>query len=192
MNENPMMTQMSYAEFGSAFVHQAVTPERVRAVIQGITGEAVQVGPIEAGPGGVGTAHAVGHIGTPSVDLTGHEPLAYLVTLPAELELDVNVAGTKHHFDVEATIRISIRVTLAAPLSICIAPEPPTYRDVDVVVHPKGMQAKVVARAGNVDRELRKHIARYVRERIATEVAAFETVDLLPLMAAVAGQITGT
>jgi hypothetical protein len=190
MDENHMMSQMSYAEFGAAFVREAVTPERILEVIHAIADEPVRVGPIDAGPGGVAAANAIGHIGDPTVTLTGHEPLAYQVSLPVELDVDVTVAGTKHHFDVEANVRISLSVTLAPPLSICIVAESPTYRDVDVVVHPRGMQAKLVARAGNVDRELRKHIARYVRERITTEVAAFETVDLLPLMAAVAQQLT--
>ena len=35
---------------------------------------------------------------------------------------------------------------------------------------------------------MRKHIARYVRERIGNEVAAFSTVDLMPLMTAVANK----
>lgn len=182
---------MSYAEFGAAFVHEAVTPERISTVIHGITGEAVKVGPLAAGPGGVGTANAVGHIGEPTVLVTGHDPLSYQVSLPAKLQVDVTAAGTKHHFDVDATVRVSITITLAPPLSICVVPEPPTYRDVDVVVHPKGIQARVLARSGIVEKEMRKNIARYVRDRISTEVAAFETVDLLPLMTAVANQLTG-
>jgi hypothetical protein len=191
MDENPMMTQLSYAEFGEAFVHEAVTPERVCAVIRGVTGSEVRVGPLDAGPGGVGTANAVGHIGEPSVLVTSHEPLSYEISLPAQLDVDVTAAGTKHHFDVEATIRIVLSVDLAPPLSICIVPKTPTYRDVDVVVHPKGLQARVLARSGIVERELRKHIARYVRARIEREIAAFSVVDLLPLMSAVADQLTG-
>lgn len=182
---------MNYAEFGEAFVHEAVTPERICTVIHGITGEAVRVGPMNAGPGGVATANAVGHIGEPIVTLTAHDPLSYLVTLPAELDVDVTVAATKHHFDVEATIRVAFTVALAPPLSLCIVPESPTYRDVDVVVHPTGVQARMLAKAGNVEREMRKHIARYVRERLSNEVAAFSTVDLLPLMHGVAGKLTG-
>ncbi|MGN6475312.1 MAG: hypothetical protein ACTHK4_16905 [Mycobacteriales bacterium] len=185
------MTRMTYAEFGEAFVHEAVTPERITAVIHGVTGSEVRVGPIEAGPGGVATANAVGTIGDPSVEVTGHDPLGYLVILPAQLEVDVTAAGTKHHFDVDATIRVSFMVALEPPLSLCIVPESPTYRDVDVDVHPKGLQARVLARSGIVERELRKNIARYVREQIATEVAAFSVVDLLPLMTSVADQLTG-
>jgi hypothetical protein len=190
MDENPMMTQLSYAQFGEAFVHEAVTPERISAVIRGVTGDQVRVGPLDAGPGGVGTANAVGVLGEPSVLVTGHDPLSYEISLPAKLDVDVTAAGTKHHFDVEATIRLFLTVALAPPLSICIVPESPTYRDVDVVVRPKGLQARVLARSGIVERELRKHIARYVRARLETEVAAFSVVDLLPLMTAVADQLT--
>lgn len=185
------MTELSYAEFGETFVHQAVSPERICAVIHGITGEAVRVGPMSAGPGGVATANAVGHIGAPTVTVTGHDPLGYLVTLPAELEVDVTAAGTRHHFDVQASVRIAFTVTLAPPLSICIVPESPTYQNVDVVVHPKGIQARVLARSGVVEREMRKNIARYVRERLSNEVAAFSTIDLMPLMQGVANQLTG-
>jgi hypothetical protein len=187
----PDDARLSYAEFGATFVREAVTPERICAVIHGITGEAVRVGPMHAGPGGVATANAIGRIGEPAVAVTSEDPLSYAVTLPAELEVDVTVAGTKHHFDVEATIRIEFTVALAPPLAICIVPESPTYANVEAVVHPKGMQARVLARAGNVEREMRKHIARYVRERLANEVAAFSTIDLMPLMKGVASQLTG-
>jgi hypothetical protein len=185
------LTELSYAEFGEAFVHAAVTPERICAVIHGITGEAVRVGPMSAGPGGVATANAVGHIAEPSVAVTGHDPLAYAVTLPAKLDVDVTAAGTRHHFDVEATIRITFTVRLVPPLSLCIAPDSPTYENVEVVVHPKGIQARVLARSGVVEREMRKNIARYVRQRLDTEVAAFSTIDLMQLMHGVASQLTG-
>lgn len=183
--------RMSYAEFGEAFVREAVNAQRISAVINGIAGEAVRVGPIDAGPGGVATAHAVGRIGEPTVLVTKADPLSYQVSLPAALDVDITAAGTKHHFDVDATVRIAFTVVLAPPLSLCIVPESPTYRDVDVVIRPKGIQARVLARSGIVEREMRKHTARYMRERIATEVAAFSAVDLVPLMAAVADELTG-
>jgi hypothetical protein len=182
---------MSYAEFGSAFVHEAVTPERITAVIRNIAGDAVRVGPMHAGPAGVAIANAVGTINDAHVTKTGDEPLAYAVALPVDLSLDVTVAGTKHHFDVDAIVQVRFRVVLAPPLSICIEPESPTYRDVEVTVHPRGMRARVVGQAGNIDRELRKQIARYLRERITTEVSGFSEVDLLPLMKNVADQLTG-
>lgn len=172
-------------------MHTAVSPERVGAVIRRITGDEVRVGPLPAGPGGVATANAVGEIGEPSIEVTGHDPLSYRITLPAALDVDVTAAGAKHHFDVEATVRLAIAVRLAPPLSLCIDPARPTYEDVDVVVHPKGIQARVLARSGIVEREMRKHIARYVRERLDTEVAAFSTIDLMELIQGVASKLTG-
>jgi hypothetical protein len=183
---------MSYAEFGAAFIHEAVTPERIRDVIRNIAGAAVEVGPIDAGPGGVAAASAVGKIGEAAIDRTNDEPLAYAVTLPVDLALDVTVAGTKHHFDIDATVRIAFTVVLSRPLMVCIVPESPTYRDVTVDVHPRGIQARMIGRVGDIERELRKHIARYVRERISSEVSDFSEVDLVPLMARVAEQLTGT
>jgi hypothetical protein len=182
---------MSYAEFGRAFVHEAVTPDRIKAVIQSVTGGVVDVGPLNAGPGGVALATATGRVGEPVIETTGDEPLAYLVRLPLDCELEVAVAGTHHRFGVEAEVRVAFTVLLAPPLSLQITPEPPTYRDVDVKVHPHGMQAKVMARAGNVHRELRKEIARYVRHRISTDVAGFGVVELHPLMRDVADRMTG-
>lgn len=181
---------MSYAEFGAAFIHEAVTPQRIADVIRDLAGAAVEVGPITAGPGGVALASAVGRLGDPAIELTNEEPLAYAVSLPVDLALDVTVAGTKHHFDVDATVRIAFTVVLARPLSICIVPESPTYRDVTVDVHPRGMQARMIGRFGDIERELRKHIARYVREQIDNEISDFSEVDLVPLMARVADQLT--
>lgn len=182
---------MSYAEFGRAFVHEAVTPDRIKAVIQSVTGGVVDVGPLNAGPGGVALATATGRVGEPVIETTGDEPLAYLVRLPLDCDLEVAVAGTHHRFGVEAEVRVAFTVLLAPPLSLQITPDPPTYRDVDVTVHPHGMQAKVMARAGNVHRELRREIARYVRHRISTDVAGFGVVELHPLMRDVADRMTG-
>jgi hypothetical protein len=181
---------LSYAEFGSRFIHEAVAPQRISDVIGGIAGEAIKVGPLDAGPGGVATARAVGHLGDPAVTVIGEEPLSYAVDIPVDLELDVTVAGTKHHYDIDAVVRIAITVVLAPPLSICIVPASPTYQDVTVDVHPKGLQARMIGRVGDIERELRKHIARYLRERINTEVSDFAVVDLVPLMAKVAEQLT--
>ena len=53
------------------------------------------------------------------------------------------------------------------------------------------VQARLLARSGIVEREMRKNIARYVRERIGHEVSSFSTIDLMPLMKGVADQLTG-
>jgi hypothetical protein len=188
------MTQedrLSYADFGAAFVRHAVTAERIGAVIARIAGEEVRVGPIHAGPGGLATATAVGRLSDPIVTVVRDEPLTYRVVLPTRLAVEVNIAGTRHRYDVDASIRLTLSVALVPPLSVCVVPERPTYRDVDIDVHPQGLQARVVGIAGNIDVELRKHTARYLRERIEQDAAEFAVVDLRPLISQAADQLTG-
>jgi hypothetical protein len=175
---------MTYEEFGAAFVHEAVAPDRIRGVIRDLAGGVVNVGPIHAGPGGVAVATAEGTVAEPVVELTGDDPLAYTVTLPVELRLDVNIAGAHHHYTAQASVRIGIAVRLAPPLAICIEPTAPTRRDVSVNVRAKGLQAKVLARVGDIDNELRREIASYVSTRIESDGSQFANLDLRPLMLA--------
>jgi hypothetical protein len=176
------MTGMTYEEFGAAFVHEAVTPERISGVIRGLAGDVVKVGPLAAGPGGIASAIASGTISEPLVDVVSDDPLTYRVTLPVDLSLDLNVAGTHHHYTAKAKVRIGIAVHLEAPLSICITPTPPGRGDVSVKVDAKGIQAKVLGRIGDIDNELQKEIAAYVKSRISSDASEFSNVDLRPLM----------
>jgi hypothetical protein len=173
---------MTYEQFGSAFVHEAVTPDRIKGVIRTIAGDVVTVGPIPAGPGGVASAKASGSVAEPIVTQTSDDPLGYSVTLPIDLDLEVHVAGGRHHYNAEAEVRIGIAVRLEPPLAICIEPTPPTRQEVTVKVHAKGLQAKVLGKVGDIDNELRREISVYVTERIAADTADFANVDLRPLM----------
>jgi hypothetical protein len=173
---------MTYGEFGAAFVHEAVTPDRIRSVIRDLAGDIVRVGPINAGPGGVALASAEGTMQEPLIDMTGDDPLTYQVTLPVDLELEVNIAGSHHRYSAEAQVRIGIAVHLAPPLSICVEPTPPTRREVSVKVQARGLQAKVLGRIGSIDNELRREIAAYVTGRIEADGSQFANFDLRPLM----------
>jgi hypothetical protein len=175
---------MTYEQFGSAFVHEAVTPARISGVIRDLAGDVVKVGPMQAGPGGLASAVASGTVNDPVVEQTNDDPLAYTVSLPVDLKLDVNVAGTHHHYSAAATVKIGIAVRLEEPLSICIEPTAPTRNDVTVKVHAKGLQAKVLGRIGDIDNELRREIATYVKHRIESDGSQFSNVDLRPLMLA--------
>lgn len=176
------MTGMSYEEFGAAFVHEAVTPARIAGVIRALAGGPVEVGPLRAGPGGVAAATATGTVAEPVIEETGADPLAYRVRLPVELELQVDVGGSQHHYTAEADVHVGITVRLEPPLSICIDPTPPSRHDVSVRVHAKGLQAKVLGRVGDIDNELRREIAAYVTSRVESDGSQFARVDLRPLM----------
>jgi hypothetical protein len=173
---------MTYEQFGSAFVHEAVTPARISGVIRDLAGGVVKVGPMQAGPGGIATATAAGTVDEPVVEQTSDDPLTYVVTLPVDLKLDVNIAGTHHHYSAAATVKIGIVVRLEEPLSICIEPTAPSRQDVTVKVNAKGLQAKVLGRIGDIDNEMRREIATYVKNRIESDGSQFSNVDLRPLM----------
>jgi hypothetical protein len=130
----------------------------------------------------VASATATGTIGEPLVEQTSADSTAYCVHLPVDLELVVTLSGSHHHYTAEADIEIRIAARLEPPLSICIEPTPPTHRDVTVKVHPKGLQAKVVGRMGDIDSELRREIAEYVTDRITTDAAQYTNVDLRPII----------
>lgn len=178
------MEHISYADFGAAFVLAAVTPERIQGVLGDITGEQIAVGPLRAGPGGAATATAVGRVGPAQTQRVSIEPLEYRLTLPVTLTLNVDVAGVNHAFTGDLTVNISLTVRTAAPLTILVEVGQVRSSDVTSRVQAKGLRAKALALIGDLDGELRRHVATYVNERVSSpEARGATTIDLLPIMA---------
>jgi hypothetical protein len=185
--EQSEVERCSYADFGTAFVRAAVTPERITSVVSDIAGSVINVGPIDAGPGGVAKATASGKIGAAAISVSGDEPLVYCVRLPVDLDIAVDVAGTKTKFSAKAEVPISFEVHTARPLAIVIEPQRVSSRDVVVrKVKSQGIQGKVLAMVGDAEGEMRRHIARYVNSRVDGDdaITRLTQVDLLPLMEA--------
>ena len=177
------MGQLSYAEFGVAFVAQAVTPERVTEVLSRITGDTITVGPVPAGPGGTARATVVGTIAPPRLTQTDVEPLAYGVRLPVSVALSVEVAGSSHRYDGTLEVRFGILVRIEEPLTIVVVPGRVTARDVSCDIGAKGLRAKAIAAIGDLDGELRREVAAYVNERMeGADAMAATHIDLLPLI----------
>lgn len=173
---------MDYRAFGEAFVYRAVTPERVVEAVNRIAGDSVELGPIKAGPGGRATVHARGRIGEPEADEDAADPLVYSVRVPVDVGLEVKV-GTVHRYSASGVIVMRLVVRTAAPLNIVIDVEPVSPDDVDFDIEARGVQARLLGRAGDVHGELRRHTAAYVNDRIsAPETSRFTNIDLVPLM----------
>jgi hypothetical protein len=175
--------QLSYAEFGSAFVQHAVTPERVTEVLARITGDRITVGPVPAGPGGAARATVVGALAPPRLRQLAPDPLRYDVLLPVTVTLEVELAGGVHRYDGRVEVDFQIEVHVEEPLTIVVVPAEIYPRDVSVDVGAKGLRAKAIAALGDLDGELRREVAAYVNERMKGEDAATMTrIDLLPLI----------
>lgn len=176
------MKHLDYEEFGSAFIYRAVTPDRIVEAVSRIAGDVVELGPIKAGPGGRATVNARGRLGEPEADEAGSDPLVYEVRIPVDVDLEVKV-GTVNRYNATGTIDLRLAVRTVAPLSIVIEVEPVRPKDVHFDIEAKGMPAKLLGRAGDVDGELRRHTSDYVNERLgAPETRRFTNIDLLPLM----------
>ena len=176
---------MGYGEFGEALLYRAVSPERVVEAVRRIAGDVVELGPLKAGPGGRATVTAKGTIGEPEADESSADPLTYAVRLPVDVALQVKV-GTLSHFDATGIIDLTLAAGLVKPLNLVIDVRPVSPKDVHFKIDAKGVQAKLLGRAGDVDGELRRHTADYVNEQISSPAAArFTNIDLVPLIESV-------
>lgn len=154
---------VSYAEFGRRFFQLAVTRERVQHAVTGVAGRPIDVGPLGVGPLGLIKVRATGAVGTLSIAERADEDVAFDVTVPARLDMVVDVGFEKHRFTAELEIRLVVTARPASPLRIVLDVEPPTRRNMHVRVRADGLRASVLQVVGGVDRELRRTVAKYVR-----------------------------
>jgi len=178
------MEQIPYAEFGPRFVDQAVTDERVAGAIAEIAGDTVEVGPLSAGPGGLARARARGRIGPPRVDADrSREPITFAASLPVDLDLGVEVAGASHRYECKVGVHLSLALHTAVPLAFVVDVAPVGMDDVTASVEATGVRARVLRRIGNLDEEVRRQVADFVNERVASEAAQrVRVIELLPLI----------
>lgn len=175
---------LSYESFGEAFIFATVTPERVVAAVKRIAGDSVSLGPLRAGPAGAAVVTATGTIGEPVADEIGSNPLTYSVRLPVSLSLVVRV-GAVGRFEATGSIGMRLSVRTVSPLAIVIDVAPVEPSDVSFDISSRGVQSRVMQRAGDVAGEVAVHAARYVNEQIDRPSASrFKRIDLLPLIEA--------
>lgn len=178
------MEPFSYQAFGEALILTAVTPERVIDAVKRIAGNSVSLGPIRAGPAGAAVVRAEGVVGDPVAEELPATLLTYCVRLPVELSLDVRVGAVgKGHFEASGTIDLRLVVRTVRPLAIVIDVAPVAPADIEFAIRARGVQSRLLQRAGDVEGELRLHTASYVNEQIARpEAARYTRIDLLPVI----------
>jgi len=173
----------TYEQFGVDFIRLAVTDERLTAALTAVAGDVIRVGPMAVGPGGAATANAEGRIAPPRVEREEGVPLSFHAVLPVELSLDVKVAGVNHHFDARLQVPLHLTVVTAAPITLVIEVARVSSRDVDVRLKADGMRARVLSRLGNVEDEIRRQVARFVRDKVdSPEGIAARRIEILPLI----------
>jgi hypothetical protein len=175
--------EISYEQFGVRFLELGVTPERVATTLHAIAGDVIEVGPLDVGPANAASVVARGAIAPPRVDRLSTSPLRFRALLSVELSLDVSVAGTQTHYDARLRVPLDLTVRTAEPLDLVIDVARVSARDVEVDLKASGVRARVLQRLGNVEVEIRRHVAKFVRDRIDDpKGVAARRLELLPLI----------
>lgn len=162
-----------YADFGRQFFEVLVTAERVAGAVGGLAGQTLEIGPIPVGPGGLARATVSGRIGAPAAVRRDGEPLTFRLTIPADIDLLVEVGLQPNRFHGTVTVGLDLTVRAARPLALVVEIDPPMPEDVGVDLAPDGLRASLLQSFAGMDAEIAKFVARYV----AREISSPKVVD---------------
>lgn len=170
---------LGYADFGRRFLERAVTGERVGEALRAVAGKPFDTGPVGVGPGSLIKVRAVGRIGEPIVAPDSGRHVSFAITVPADLRLTVDLGFDRQHFDAQVAVRLTVTARPAAPLRIVLDVADVTSSDVDVHLHAVGVRASVVQLLGDVEGEIKRRAAEFVRAEIAKpQVQRARTIDV--------------
>jgi hypothetical protein len=156
----------TYADFGERFFVHAVTEERIVGALGGLAGDKIEFGPIGAGPGKLAKVSAVGELGLASATPVESDFVAFRLSIPVALDLDIDLGLDQHSFHAAIDVGLTLTARPAEPLRVVIDIDPPTWRDVTVKLEAEGVRAEVLRRVAGVDREIRRFVARFVAREI--------------------------
>jgi hypothetical protein len=160
--------ELSYAEFGRRFFETAVTKERVLEAVGDVAGRPIDVGPMGVGPLNLVKVTAHGAVGQPDVARRPHpELIAYDLTIPARVRLEIQIGPESYHFDADTTIHLVVTARALEPLQIYMDVQPPQPDDVDVALEANGLRASVLDKLAGVEREVQRSVAKFVGKQIA-------------------------
>jgi hypothetical protein len=157
-----------YADFGRAFFEVLVTADRIAGAVDGLAGQTLEIGPIPVGPAGIARATVSGRVGTPVAVRHEKEPLTFRLTIPADIDLLVEVGLQANRFHGTVTVGLDLTVRAARPLRLVVEIDPPMPEDVEVNLAPDGLRASLLQAFAGMDAEIAKFVARYVAREIAS------------------------
>ena len=170
---------VSYERWGVDFFAEAVSGERILGAVDNLAGQPIDFGPIGVGPGKLAKVRAFGEIGAATAERLEAPEMTYRVELPVQLTFELDLQVETHTFHAELLVPLTLTARAVAGVRVFIEVTPPRSRDVQVRVQAEGIRASILQRVGNVERELRRFVARYVaREVTKPHVAAARVIDV--------------
>ncbi|MFF3573246.1 hypothetical protein [Nocardia jiangxiensis] len=167
---------IDYAEFGRRFLPRIVTPARVRAVAESLSGRVIEVDSMRTGPRDAAEVTARGVIRLPRVtERADADTVAFDMVVPVTLDVVVDVRKADH-YHAEVEIPLVLMTRTAAPLLIVIDVEQPHSTQIDVQLRADGLRARTLGVIG----KMRRRIAAQVSEAVSRHLAdpSIRTVDV--------------
>lgn len=166
--------------FGSSFLRMALTPDRVCEAVDRVLGDRLELGPMGAGPGRVLakiTAKAL--FGATYGEAIDGEDFAYRLQVPADVDVDLDLAVDKLHFIAQVLVPLEIRVTLDEPLTLVWTVTPPSPDQVTLNISTETRRAALLLKVANLDDELRAFVVRVVeKEMLKPHIVRATRIDL--------------
>jgi hypothetical protein len=182
VSENPgreVDRAISYEQWGLEFFEEAINEERVRGAVNTIAGEAIDFGPIDAGPGGIATVTAYGVIAEAMATRLPGPRVSYRVLLPIDLTFEIDLQIERQRFDARLLVPLTLTAVALSGVRIFIEATPPHGDEVQVELKAQGLRASVVQRVVGIEDELRRFVARYVTKELdKPHVRDARTIDV--------------
>lgn len=155
----------------------AVTSAVIADVIAQVAGDVIDVGPMRVGPGRVARVTARGTLRRAEVrDASGAlgvagvpgAELAFDAQIPIALELVIEVAGGRYRYTADLQVQVHASIGREGDEAVVILRQL-TGRDIRVQLKAHGLQAKLLAKVGDGEGELRREVVAYVNDRFEGE-----------------------
>jgi hypothetical protein len=160
--------EISYEQFGAAYIRRVLHKERILAMINELLGPTIQLGPIGAGPGRkAATVSALGTFRPCKGEEIEGELLAYRVFLPIGVVFDIDMRVDKHRFTADVVVPITLTVHTVAPLRIRIDITVPDEDEVALTLQSDTRRGAVLQKLARLEPELKRFLVKVVRTELS-------------------------
>lgn len=162
---------MPLDQFGARLLQAALAPARVAQMVRCVVGDEFDVGPVNIGPGGLGSATARGRLGLVVASSHHDDPCQLRVRVPVALAVKVFLGIQVTGFVAHATVELSLRVSPCMPLGITVVISEPSAADVTLrLVMPK-LARRLMTAVGGVETVLTRYVCEFVRDAVRSPQA---------------------
>ena len=166
----PEPERTDYASFGARFFDVLVTSERVAAAVNAALGdEQFGIGPMPVGPGKIAKVTVTGEIGKVTARRRGKEPLRFRLSIPAEIDLLIDLTGQASRFHGNVLIGLDITARAALPLALLFEITPPAAEDVKVTLSADGLRANLLRSLAGIDEEVHRYVLQFVTRELESD-----------------------